>query len=97
MDQPSPEIEAQFLRIIGKPISQCTPADAERFALIMEEMSQVERNRAATYTSATDIVRAAKLEMNVCGCPYELPDTGNQLADARHIRVVHRPGCPFRH
>ena len=97
MSEPSPEIEAAFQKIIGKPIAESTSEDADRFVSIMAELSQVERNKAATYSSATDIVQAAKHEMNECGCPYDLPETGNQLTDARHIRVVHRPGCPSRH
>jgi hypothetical protein len=63
----------------------------------MNEMSQIERNKTAEYTSATDIVQAAKHEMNECGCPYDLPDTGNQVSDARRMRVVHSPRCPLRH
>lgn len=97
MDESNPEIEAQFLDLIGKPIAQSTTADADRFVAIMDEKSQVERNRAANFTSATDIVQAAKHEMNECGCPYDLPETGNQASDARRIRVVHLPDCRLRH
>ncbi|MET3807772.1 hypothetical protein ABIB25_004799 [Nakamurella sp. UYEF19] len=97
MELPSPDLEARFLALIGLPISESTPEDADRFVAIMNAMSQIERNKAAVYTSATDIVQAAKHEMNVCGCPYELPDTGDQVTDARRIRVVHRPSCPRRY
>ncbi len=93
----SPEVEALFLEVIGRTVAESTTQDVDRFVAIMAERSQVERNRAASFASATDIVQAAKHEMNECGCPYELPDSGNQLTDARQIKVIHRPDCPFRH
>ena len=93
----SPEVAAKFLEVIGRSVAESTDEDVDRFVAIMAEKSQVERNRAATFSSATDIVQAAKNEMNECGCPYELPDSGNQLTDARQIKVLHRPDCPLRH
>ena len=95
--EPHPSVEHIFQTIIGRPISESSAADADRFVAIMESRSQVERNKAASYTSATDIVRAAKREMDECGCPYDLPDSGTQLSRARRIRVVHQPQCPRQH
>ena len=84
-----------FQQIFGHSLETATIEELEALTIGLTVAAQEADKVAETYGMAVALLEDKIAMMPNCGCTVVVGDTGDPIADARQVHVVHVEGCPL--